>query len=173
MSMSFYIVIDGHMTSHHFEYLDKSFGRRLDATVVPGRDSSSKKSLPANPSTFAIEIMSKSLEFLDQDTPISEALKIFKTKNVHHLPITKDNVLKGLVSDRDVLWLEKFDLTEHSKLSEFMSRTILCCEEDTPISHLAKVMVNEHVSALPVVDKEAKLVGIVTHHDILRWIYDF
>lgn len=171
--MPFYIVIDGHMTEHNFEYLTGPSGRRLEATVVPNTASKVKKSPPGDLETFAIEIMSKSIEFLEQDSSIEKALNLFKSKKVHHLPITKDGVLKGLVSDRDVLWLEKFDLTKNSKLSQFMSRTILCCEEDTPISHLAKVMVNEHVSALPVIDKKAKLVGIVTHHDILRWIYDF
>ena len=171
--MPFFIVVDGHITEHQFEYLIKPSGRRLEATIVPGQTTSSKKTLPQDSNTFAIEVMSKSLEFLDQEKSIDEALKVFKSKKVHHLPITKNGILKGLVSDRDVLWLEKFDLAEHSKLSQFMSKTVLCCEEDTPINHLAKVMVNEHISALPVVDKKANLVGIVTHHDILRWIYDF
>ncbi len=170
--MSFFIVIDGHRTEHHFEYLTKASGRRLEATVVPSSNKS-KKPLPADSNTYAIEVMSKSIESLDQDSSVEESLKLFKEKNIHHLPITRDGVLKGLVSDRDVLWLKKFDLTKHSKLSQFMSRTILCCEEETPINFLAKVMVNEHISALPVVDKKANLVGIVTHHDILRWIYDF
>lgn len=171
--MSFFIVIDGHRTEHHFEYLNQETGRRLEATLVPSDSARAKKPLPANSNTFAIEVMSKSIESLEQESSIQDALNLFKKKKIHHLPITKKGVLKGLVSDRDVLWLEKFDLTKHSKLSQFMSRTILCCEEETPISHLAKVMVNEHISALPVVDNEANLVGIVTHHDILRWIYDF
>lgn len=170
--MSFFIIVGGHITEHDFEYLKKVSGRRLEATIVPGQRPKSKELLNESQS-FAIEIMSKSLEYLDQDCSIEDALKIFKSKSVHHLPITKNGVLKGLISDRDVLWLEKFDLTEHSKLSEFMSKTILCCHEDTPIEHLAKVMVNEQISALPVIDKDFGLVGIVTHHDILRWIYDF
>lgn len=171
--MSFYIVVDGHITEHNFEYLNKNSGRRLEATIVTGDNASNKNPLPRDSSTYAIEVMSKTLQFLEQDKSIEEALKIFKSKSVHHLPITKNGVLKGLVSDRDVLWMERFDLTEHSKLSQFMSKTVLCCEEDTPIDHLAKVMVEEHISALPVIDKKAHLVGIVTHHDILRWIYDF
>ncbi|MCO4792353.1 MAG: CBS domain-containing protein [Bacteriovoracaceae bacterium] len=170
--MSFYIIVGGHITEHDFEYLKKVSGRRLEATVVPGQKAQPRDLLNDSQS-FAIEIMSKSLEFLDQDCSIEEALKVFKTKSVHHLPITKKGVLKGLISDRDVLWLEKFDLTKHSKLSEFMSKTILCCHEETPIEHLAKVMVNEQISALPVINKDDELVGIVTHHDILRWIYDF
>ena len=171
--MPFYIVVDGHLTEHHFDYLTQSSGRRLEATVIPGRPNPDKRDLPVDSNTYAIEIMSKAIEFLDQDSSIEDALKLFKDKGVHHLPITKGPVLKGLVSDRDVLWLEKFDLTEHSKLSQFMSRTILCCEEETPIDQLAKVMVHEKISALPVIGKDDELVGIVTHHDILRWVYDF
>lgn len=171
--MPFYIVIDGHMTKHHFDYLSVESGRRLDATKTPGSNAAPKDKSLEESTTYAIEIMSKSLQYLDQDTTIEDALRLFKDKGIHHLPITKDSILKGLVSDRDVLWLEKFDLTKNSKLSQFMSRTILCCEEETPISHLAKVMVNEKVSALPVINSEAKLVGIITHHDILRWVYDF
>lgn len=170
--MAFYIVVNGHLTNHNFDYLTSISGRRLDPTLVPNSPQKSKV-LPKNANTFAIEIMSKELYFLEEKTSIKESLKIFKEKKVHHLPITSKGVLKGLVSDRDILWLEKFDLTENSKLAQFMSRTVLCCEEETPIEHLAKVMVNEHISALPVINKESKLTGIITHHDILRWIYDF
>lgn len=171
--MPFLIIVGGQITKHNFDYLSTPTGRRLDDTIVPGKIPSPKKELPKDSNTFAIEIMSKDIESLEQDTPTAEALKIFKTKNLHHLPITKKGTLKGLVSDRDILWLEKFDVNRNTGLSKFMSKTVLCCEEETPVSDIAKVMVNEHISALPVIDKDAKLVGIVTHHDILRWIYDF
>lgn len=171
--MPFLIIVGGRITKHNFDYLSTPTGRRLDDTIVPGKAPSPKKELPKDSNIFAIEIMSKSIQYLEQNSNIDEAIKIFKDKKIHHLPVTRKGVLNGLISDRDILWLEKFDLTRDSKLSQFMSKTVLCCEEDTPIAHLAQVMVNEHISALPVVDKEAHLVGIVTHHDILRWIYDF
>lgn len=170
--MPFYIVVDGHLTDHHFEYLSGSTGRRLDPTVVPGK-TPLKKGLPVDAGTYAIEVMSKKVFSLDYDSSVLDALEVFKKEGIHHLPITKEGVLKGLVSDRDVLWLERFDLTEHSTLKSFMTRMVLCCGEETPIDELAKVMVNEKISALPVIGKDSKLVGIVTHHDILRWIYDF
>jgi CBS domain-containing protein len=170
--MAFFIVVDGHLTNHSFDYLDNPSGRRLDPTLVPGKEQT-KKGLPVDGNTYAIEIMSKKVHFLEQSSSVDEALELFKKEGIHHLPITKDGVLKGLVSDRDVLWLERFDVTEHNNLDSFMSRTILCCDEETPIEHLAKVMVNEKVSAVPIIGKDSKLVGIVTHHDILRWIYDF
>ena len=170
--MPFFIVVDGHLTNHKFEYLTGNTGPQPEATLVPGREVM-KKGLPADADTFAIELMCKDVHFLDQDSSVTEALDLFKDKGIHHLPITKKGLLKGLVSDRDVLWLERFDLTEHSKLSQFMSKTILCCGEDTPIHELAKVMVHEKVSALPIISDDSKLVGIITHHDILRWIYDF
>ena len=171
--MSFLIIVGGHITKHEFDYLNTVSGRRLEVTLVPGKIQSEKKALPKDENTYAIEVMSRSIQTLDQSTSTEKALKLFKKNNFHHLPITKDGKLKGLISDRDILWLEKFDLDKNSTLSHFMSKTVLCCEEETPISDLAKVMVNEHISALPVVDKDAHLVGIVTHHDILRWIYDF
>ncbi len=171
--MPFYIIVDGHVTKHTFDYLTQATSRRLDDTLIPGKTPQVKKTLPRDSNTFAIEIMTKDIQSLEQNTPTDEALKIFRSKNLHHLPITKKGILKGLVSDRDVLWLEKFDVTRNASLSKYMSKTVLCCGEETPISDLAKVMVNEHISALPVIDKDAKLVGIVTHHDILRWIYDF
>lgn len=176
----FFIINKGSLSEINFDYLSHDSGARLDPTLVAGEKPSSltqgvviKKDQAQ--STFAIEIMSSPVLTIDHEALAKEALEIFKEKSVHHLVLTardgKNEEVKGLVSDRDLSWLAKLELGEHAMAGQFMSSMILVCHEETPLDHLARVMVREHISALPVINSFKQLTGIVTHHDLLRWIF--
>ena len=51
---------------------------------------------------------------------------------------------------------------------QIMTRNVLTVTPDTPIVDAATLMLNNHVSGLPVVDGAGRLVGIVTEGDFLR-----
>jgi CBS domain-containing protein len=167
--MSFYIISNGKLTGISFDYLSEKSGNRLEKTLGGNRPVSVKREKAAV--TYAIEIMSKPVVSLEIGSTAKEALSTLEDKSIHHIVLVEGDEVKGLISDRDLSWLRKLKLDEFACVSQFMSSMILACDEETPIDHLAKVMVKEHISALPVVNKSLQLTGIVTHHDILKWIF--
>ena len=51
---------------------------------------------------------------------------------------------------------------------QIMTRKLVTVSPDASISEAARLMIDYHVSGLPVVDAAGKLVGIVTERDFLR-----
>ena len=49
-----------------------------------------------------------------------------------------------------------------------MTPKVICIDADEPILKAVRLMLQNHVSGLPVLDKEGELVGIVTEGDFLR-----
>jgi len=49
-----------------------------------------------------------------------------------------------------------------------MTLDVVTVQEDTPISKVAELLFDRNLSGLPVLDKQGKLVGIVTEYDLLR-----
>ncbi len=52
-------------------------------------------------------------------------------------------------------------------VSELMTRPVLTVDEDTPVSEIARLMLDHKISGLPVVDRAGRLVGIVTESDLV------
>ena len=51
---------------------------------------------------------------------------------------------------------------------QIMTRKVIAVKPDTPVSEAANIMLQRHVSGLPVVDGAGKLVGIVSEGDFMR-----
>src|ERR1700745_175223 len=51
---------------------------------------------------------------------------------------------------------------------QIMTKNVTTVGPDTSIVEAAKLMLNNHLSGLPVIDKDRKLVGIVSEGDFLR-----
>ncbi len=53
------------------------------------------------------------------------------------------------------------------KIRDVMNRNVITCKPDDPVSFLAKIFKEEHISGVPVVEKD-KVVGIVSETDLLK-----
>lgn len=51
---------------------------------------------------------------------------------------------------------------------DIMTTNVITVKSDAIIGELSKILLNNKVSGVPVVDKEEKLVGIVTEADIIK-----
>lgn len=174
--MAFFILSKGKLSQIDFEYILNPGGSRIDDTIVSGSSRGpvavkNKVQMDAQ-NTYAIEVMSKPVITLPENAMAEKALEVFKEEKIHHLVLTEKDEVKGLVSSKDLAFLTSLELESHAMASQFMSSMILVCDEETPVDHLARVMIKEAISAIPVVDKEQFLTGIVTHHDLLRWIFE-
>jgi len=112
---------------------------------------------------------------------LSAAWRLFCTHGIRHLPVVDgDNVLKGIVTLRDLYrisspkksldgetFYNKEDLDRYI-LRHVMTKNVFTLPPDAPIGAAIDVMVKSKYGCIPIVDKDKKLLGIVTHIDILR-----
>src|SRR3974377_1135870 len=54
------------------------------------------------------------------------------------------------------------------RVKDVMTPKVICIDADEPILKAVRLMLQNHISGLPVLDKEGQLVGIVTEGDFLR-----
>jgi len=124
-------------------------------------------------------IMTEAVLTIGVHEPITEALRLFASHPVHHLPVVDGSELKGMLSSADMLKLEHFIpksstpasialLTEKFHIDTLMRQPVVTAALDDTIADAALRMVSHGVHALPVVNDDNHLVGIVTTSDIMQ-----
>ena len=107
-----------------------------------------------------------------------DAAKLMVDHQVRHLPVVENDEVVGMLSDRDirtvagdpVRYTESREAEGARMLSvrDAMAPTALTIHENRPLRDLANELADEKVGALPVVDMNGKLLGIVSYVDALR-----
>ncbi len=100
------------------------------------------------------------------------ALERLTRLQIRHLPVLDaSDQLMGVVSDRDVLRaIASGRNAGNTTVGAIMTRRVLTATQDTELREAARVMTDERVHCLPVVDEECRVVGIITATDLLRCI---
>jgi acetoin utilization protein AcuB len=123
--------------------------------------------------------MSRDLITIDEGTSIMKASKVMKQNDIQHLPVLSKGRLVGMVSDRDLKEAtpskattldihEMYYLLDKIAVKSLMSKTLVTIAPENTIEKAAAVMLKSHISALPVVDANGALAGIITKGDIFR-----
>lgn len=147
-------------------------------TVLAARQAYAQVGSPQarKPAVLAQDIMSAPVQTLRPDTSLKEAWVFIKAQGFRHLPIASaDGTLAGIISDRDLLRFSSLlesqtAQTVHQTVASIMSTQVLTATPTTEIHELARVMLAERISALPVIDNHHRPIGIVTISDILRCV---
>ena len=74
--------------------------------------------------------------------------------------------LRGIISERDILRM--LNDSPQASVCYFMREAVLTARPHTTIRDLARVMFHERIGALPILEADHDLAGIVTRSDILR-----
>lgn len=130
---------------------------------------------------FVSERMATDLITVESDLSISKAQELMLSKNIRHLPVVDSSgKLIGIVSDRDMrsampsTLLRKPDYNETlEKIGGFPVADIMTSDPLTvypyyTLQDTLLVMQKKKVGALPVVDEEGYLKGILSTRDLLR-----
>ncbi len=114
-----------------------------------------------------------------EKTPVDEALKIMREKNVRRLPVlNKKGAMVGIVAEKDILYASPSPATSLSiheihylvsklTVGEIMTKEVFTVTDDTPLEEAARIMADNRIGALPVM-RDGKLVGIITETDIFK-----
>jgi CBS domain-containing protein len=101
---------------------------------------------------------------IDEDTE-TVARRIIE-KNVNHVVVVDDGgILKGIVTSFDIT---KAVAKKEAKLSNVVTRQVVTTSPEEPIDSCVRKLKKHDISALPVIDSEKKILGIVTSERISR-----
>ena len=114
----------------------------------------------------ADEIMSSPVETIEPSLAIELAHSVFIEKRFRHLLIQSGSQLRGIISERDILRM--LNGSPQAPVCYFMREAVLTAKPHTTIRDLARVMFHERIGALPILEADHDLAGIVTRSDILR-----
>ena len=109
------------------------------------------------------DLMTTALVTINASEQLSEAKIDMEMSLVHHLPVVDERGrLVGIVSDRDIV-----RRADKKRVSDVMSRDIVTTRPDAPAHLAASMMLEFRIGAVPVVDDDGALVGVVTITDYL------
>jgi len=112
-------------------------------------------------------IMTKDYKYVEKDQDIKDAAKLLYEHRIHGLPvINKKKDLVGIISPTDIL--EAITRNIDTTVEQYFTNLVVPVYQETPIDIIMEIIniTNEH--ALPVLNDEKKLVGIVTDGDLFK-----
>ena len=103
------------------------------------------------------------------DALLDEALAQMRDADIRHLPVVdRRRRLVGILSDRDLLRQSGKPHGSRHRVDEAMTRNVVSVGPATLASEAAALLIDNKIGALPVLDEELALVGVVTETDFLR-----
>ena len=103
---------------------------------------------------------------LEVNSTIGDALKLMKENKIGGIPIVdKTKKLVGILTNRDL----RFETDRKRKVSEVMTKdNLVTAPEGTDLRKAEKILRQYKIEKLPVVNKQGKLIGLITYRDILQ-----
>jgi IMP dehydrogenase len=102
---------------------------------------------------------------LSPDQLVREARQTMKKFGISGLPVTKDGVLVGILTSRDLRFLERDDM----RVNEVMtSENLITAHEGITLERAKKILHENRIEKLPVVDRKLRLKGLITYKDIQK-----
>lgn len=127
---------------------------------------------------IARDLMTSPVFTLSSDSTLNDAWAVMTQKRFRHIPITSlDGTLVGMVSERDLL-IRAPELIvglpspqgERLKLAEIMITRVISATVTTDLRDIARIMLDEQIRAVPILDEHRHPIGIVSSRDLLRGI---
>ena len=121
------------------------------------------------------QIMSQRVITVTDDKTIMECYELMKEHTIQQLPIIADNQLhlKGIITRHDILKFLVNDLEFASEnfektIEDISTKKILTTDPISDIRRVSQVMLDFNLNAIPVVNSDDILVGIVSRNDIIK-----
>ena len=114
------------------------------------------------------EIMTRVVEITTPDATLREAARKMRSNHIGALPVGENDRLIGMVTDRDIVTRAVAEERAPGKtcVRDVMSPNVYYCFDDDDAYKAAEIMAEHLVRRLPVLDRNKRLVGILTLADL-------
>ena len=130
---------------------------------------SQAKSRPRGRTSVKIrDVMTPDIEVVTPDDTLKTAVQLMGDLDCDALPVSEDNHLIGVITGRDIATrvVAKSQDGEEITVREAMSPDVLYCFENEPVNHVSQKMTDWWVRRLPVVNRDRRLIGMVSLADV-------
>lgn len=116
------------------------------------------------------EVMSHPVRIADPTDTLQQAAQLMAQLDAGSLPVGENDRLIGMVTDRDIAIRGDGRGCDPTRtvVRDVMTKEILYCFEDEDIDRVADNMAMLQVRRLPVLNREKRLIGIVSLGDLAR-----
>lgn len=103
---------------------------------------------------------------LHETATVGDALRIMKEFRIGGIPIVDENQkLKGIITNRDL----RFQLDASKAITDIMTKdNLIVGYEGAGLAEAEDILRNYKIEKLPIVDKEYRIIGLITYRDILK-----
>ncbi|RAP52051.1 MAG: hypothetical protein BZ138_03760 [Methanosphaera sp. rholeuAM270] len=130
------------------------------------------------------EVMTNRVITINPDERVVHARRLMIDNDIARVVVVNNGVIIGIFTAKDMAKTiiefkkrvpEKYQHSQIRNLfiQEVMSQSIVTTTKDSSIAEVAKIMVEQEFSGMPVADEKNKVHGIVSKTDILKYIYDY
>lgn len=147
---------------------------------------------PFPPHLTVADVMSRNVARVHPDTPIAEIVTLLIDRALRSVPVVdQEGHVLGIITDGDLLQRGSTELPlelQHElplneraasvatlaerphTAADLMTRDPLTLPADTPLAQAAAVMRDRRLKRTPVVDREGRLIGMVSRYDLLKTV---
>lgn len=104
---------------------------------------------------------------LGPSASVSEALKIMKDFHISGIPITENEKLVGILTNRDLRFINDFDQPVKNLMTK---ENLVTSHQGTTLEHAKTVLQKYKIEKLPIMDDNNRLIGLITIKDIQKAI---
>jgi len=130
---------------------------------------------------FVTKAMTRKVITVRPEATLLDTRELMKGHKIHHMPVVEEgSKLVGIISDRDLrsampstLYYESGSERERAKLEKFkvrdvMTKNVITLSLRDTIQDALLLLLKYDIGALPVVDNDGRLVGLLAVRDLLR-----
>lgn len=116
------------------------------------------------------ELMAKHVEFVEPDATVRDAAALMGELDVSALPIGTTEELKGIITDRDILYrvVAEGKDPRRTTVLEIATTLLFTCRPEDELKVAMDLMAAQNVRRLPVIDEAQRVVGWLTLSDLSR-----
>ena len=121
--------------------------------------------------------MTQKLITATPEMSVKDAFLVMRRHRVRHLPVVEGDRLVGIISDRDLRrpqwvdalddWTTYYQINDDIRVKDAMTSNPEVVRTFDPIARAVRIFRERRYGALPVMDKEGSLVGILSAQDLL------
>ncbi|MCL7412965.1 MAG: homocysteine biosynthesis protein [ANME-2 cluster archaeon] len=115
------------------------------------------------------DVMAQRVTTIRQGLTVEDAARAITEGNFNHLPVVSDeDKLVGIITAWDIA--KAVAKSKRDKLDDIMTRNVVTADASEPVDTAARKLELHNISAMPVVNKHSKVVGIITSDDISKLV---
>jgi CBS domain-containing protein len=114
------------------------------------------------------EVMTPGVECIPPDSTLQDAARKMQVLDVGPLPVCDHDRLAGMLTDRDIVVRGVAEGRDpgNTRVRDVMTPEVVYCFEDQDVQEAARLMEQKQVRRLPVLNRDKRLVGIVSLGDL-------